>query len=294
MSHGPSPRGECDTTASVTPTVTVAHAGDPGSDVPRGPSRGGAPDDVRSMFTEYRATRCPELRNELVLRYLHLADRCARRYSHRGEPVADLVQVSRMALVRAVERFDPDRGVRFEAFASPTVLGEIRHHFRDNCWVVSVPRRAKDLRSQVFRTAEQIGQHLGRQPTAEEVADALGVETERVATTMETNRHYRAASWEALADSGSVEHPTSSGDGVPSDHAVLVRLDVANLLHELDERLQRIIVWRFYEECTQREIGERLGIGQVQVSRLLARAMEQLRSCVDDPSELVGDDVRTG
>lgn len=247
------------------------------------------PGEVRSLFAEYRATRSPDLRNQLVLKYLHVADRCARRYSHRGEPVADLVQVSRMALVRAVERFDPERGVRFEAFAAPTILGEIRHHFRDNCWVVSVPRRAKDLRSQVFRTAEQIGQHLGRQPTAEEVADALGLETERVTTTMETNRHFRAASWEAIADSGSrPEHPATSDGGAPSDQAALERLDVADLLRVLDERLQRIIVWRFYEECTQREIGERLGIGQVQVSRLLARAMEQLRSHVDDPSLLVG------
>lgn len=238
------------------------------------------PDDVHALFVRYRATRCPDLRNELVVRYLHLADMCARRYSHRGEPIADLVQVSRMALVRAVERFDPDRGVRFEAFASPTILGEIRHHFRDNCWVVSVPRRAKDLRSQVFRAAEQIGQHLGRQATAEEVAEALGLDAERVTTTMETNRHFRAASWEAIADSGvRAEHPADSDR--PSDQDALVRLDVANLLRELDERLQRIVIWRFYEECTQREIGERLGIGQVQVSRLLARAMAQLRSHAD-------------
>lgn len=253
------------------------------------------PDDVRQLFVDYRATRDPDLRNELVLRYLHLADRCARRYSHRGEPVADLVQVSRMALVRAVERFDPDRGVRFEAFASPTIIGELRHHFRDNCWVVSVPRRAKDLRSQVFRAAEQIGQHMGRQATSDEVADALGLEQEQVMMTMETNRHFRAASYEAVAEGGAhVERlATAPGSSDPSDRDALIRLDVVNLLEELDERLQRIIVWRFYEECTQREIGERLGIGQVQVSRLLARAMEQLRSNVDDPSVLAGVDERS-
>lgn len=265
---------------SPSTTATLPRAASPAaepSEAHRG--SGDGTDEVERSFVEYRATRDPQLRNRLVLAHLHLADRCARRYTHRGEPIADLVQVSRMALVRAVERFDPHRGVRFEAFAVPTILGELRHHFRDNCWVVSVPRRAKDLRSQVFRAAEQIGQHLGRQPTPAEIADALGIDEERVSTTIETNRHFRATSWEAIADAGvRAEFPVTSADVGPAEEDSPTRLDVANLLRGLDERLQRIVVWRFYEECTQREIGERLGIGQVQVSRLLARAMDQLRT----------------
>ena len=281
--------------ATLVPTLDRTHdrrlhaeRAAPSVDVTRDVTPGGdAAGELDRWFAEYRATRDPDLRNRLVLAHLHLADRSARRYTHRGEPIADLLQVSRMALVRAVERFDPDRGVRFEAFASPTILGELRHHFRDNCWVVSVPRRAKDLRSQVFRAAEQIGQHLGRQPTPAEIADALGIDEERVSTTIETNRHFRATSWEAIADAGvRAELPVVAGDAGSTDEDAPTRLDVANLLRGLDERLQRIVVWRFYEECTQREIGERLGIGQVQVSRLLARAMEQLRSRAGGRPEL--------
>lgn len=243
-------------------------------------------DQIDELFTRYRQTRDLATRNRLVELHLVTADRCARRYISRGEPIADLTQVAHMALVRAVERFDPARGVRFEAFAVPTILGELRHHFRDNCWIVSVPRRAKDLRSQVFRASEQISQQLGRQATTEEIAEALDLGPERVATTLESNRHYRATSWESLTEAR--DHVPTSGisptvDGTSDVSAQ--RVDLTQVIAELDGRLQQIVVWRFYEECTQREIGNRLGVGQVQVSRLLARALRQLRQQLDQTAD---------
>lgn len=235
-------------------------------------------DRIEAEFDRFRRTRDPVTRNRLVEVHLPLADRCARRYLHRGEPLADLMQVARMALVGAVERFDPDRGGRFESFAVPTILGELRHHFRDNCWFVSVPRPVKDLRTRVFRASEQIGQQLGRQPTTTEIAEAIGVPEERVAMTLDSNRHYRPASWESIIEQRGQSAPSvGSGSGDDVDDTSTDRVEVARTVANLDERLQQIVVWRFYEECTQREIGRRLGVGQVQVSRLLARALNELR-----------------
>jgi RNA polymerase sigma-B factor len=241
--------------------------------------------EVVDQFAEYRSSRDRKLRNRLVVRHMYIAERCARQYAHRGEPMADLLQVARMALIGAVERFDPDRDVSFETFAVPTVKGKLRHHFRDNCWSVSVPRTAKDLRSRVSRATEQLGQALGRQPTVVEIADACGVDVRQVRMTIEANKHYRVSSWESYRHDRDDPTTTSRSNDCldPSADDALGRAEAAACLSILDGRLQQIVRWRFYEECTQREIGARLGIGQVQVSRLLARALEQLRGYVAEP-----------
>lgn len=232
-------------------------------------------EDIDALFVEYHRTRCRDLRNRLVEAHLPIAERCARRYANRGEPLSDLLQVARMALVGAVERYDPARGIRFESFAVPTVLGKLRHHFRDSCWIVYVPRRDKDLRPQVFSARDQISQQLGRQPTAEEIAEALEIELDRVVATLESNGHFRAASYDAMPEHAEAVAPPPADE----DPARTVeRVDIVRLIDRLDERLRQIVVWRFYEQCTQREIGDRLGIGQVQVSRLLNRTLDLLRS----------------
>ena len=235
-----------------------------------------ADDDIDSMFVEYRRTRDRELRNRLVVIHLELADRCARRYVRRGEPLADLTQVARMALVRAIERFDPQRGSGFEAFAVPTITGELRHHFRDNCWAVSVPRSAKELRSRIQRASEQLGQDLGRQPTLDELAKALDIDRETVASTIDSNQCFRTSSLEPSGDDQVGIGARAPGPDDPAAEAA-DRVRATLSIQALDERLRRVVVWRFYEGCTQREIGDRLGVGQVQVSRLLARALAQLR-----------------
>jgi RNA polymerase sigma-B factor len=233
--------------------------------------------DVESMFVEYRRTHDRELRNRLAVIHLPIADRCARRYLQRGEPLADLTQVARMALVRAIERFDPDRGSGFEAFAVPTITGELRHHFRDNCWAVSVPRSAKELRSRVHRMTEQLAQHLGRQPSLDELAEALNVDRDTVASTIDSNQCYRTTSLEPAGDDHVSMGIRAPGPDDPAADDAADRVRAARSMESLDERLRLVVVWRFYEGCTQREIGDRLGVGQVQVSRLLAKAMKQLR-----------------
>jgi RNA polymerase sigma-B factor len=235
------------------------------------------PVDVDSMFAEYRRTRDRELRNRLAVIHLPLADRCARRYVRRGEPLSDLMQVARMALVRAIERFDPDRGSGFEAFAVPTITGELRHHFRDNCWAVSVPRSAKEMRSRVQGASEQLAQLLGRQPTLDELGEALNIDREIVASTIDSNQCYRTSSLEPSGDDQVSLGIRAPGPDDPAADDAADRIRATQSLQTLDERLQHVIVWRFYEGCTQREIGDRLGVGQVQVSRLLAKALAQLR-----------------
>jgi RNA polymerase sigma-B factor len=234
--------------------------------------------ETNELFREYHVSGGRDVRDRLVLEHMPIADRCARRYVRRGEPLADLVQVARMALVGAVERFDPERGSTFEAFAIPTVLGELRHHFRDNCWAISVPRRAKDMRSRVQRARDELSQQLGREPSFGEIAEVLEIDEDVVVTTIDSNRCYRT---EPLAPSGDefgvvgVRGSAEQDDPCADDATDRVRATAS--IRQLDRRLRRVVVWRFYEGLTQREIGDRLGVGQVQVSRLLSKALGQLR-----------------
>lgn len=237
-------------------------------------------DDTDALFEEFRRTRDPDVRNRLVERHLYIADRCAHRYRQRGEPLDDLRQVARVGLMNAVDRFDPDRNIKFETYAMPTVTGALRHHFRDNCWAVSAPRRAKELRSRVFRAVEGLSQQLGRQPEIAEIAESVDVDVDVVAETLDANQCFSTESWNP-ADDDVIDRTSSLASAVDPSSGAIDRVETASRLSRLDERLRRIVLWRFYEQCTQREIGERLGVGQVQVSRLLARAMAQLRAATD-------------
>ena len=237
-------------------------------------------EDVIARFREYRATGRRRVRDELIHDHMWIAKRCARRFANRGEPMDDLLQVALIGIVKAVERFDPELGHTFPAFATPTVTGELRRHFRDYTWDVRVPRRVKDLVGDLNATIGSLNQRLGRSPTMEEVARAMSVDVDVVLETMEGARGYRAASLDHAGHEDDTS--TTAGDKLASDdsdidHADL-RLSASKTVGRLDERSQAIIVWRFYEGCTQTEIGERLGIGQVQVSRLLRAALAELRS----------------
>ena len=229
------------------------------------------------LFLRYRETGSRALRNELVVRHQWLAERCAHRFRNRGEPHSDILQVAQLGLVKAVERFDPARGVSFAMFATPTITGEIKRHFRDHTWAVRVPRRSKDLIVTVREGTEALHQRLGRSPTVDEVAAHIGSDRETVLETMEASAAYRSSSIDQpvrgdatpMRDRLGVE----DGDLEAADVRVASRQAMANL----DERSREVLYWRFYEQCTQDEIGERLGIGQVQVSRLLRSLMKQLR-----------------
>jgi RNA polymerase sigma-B factor len=233
-----------------------------------------------ARFIEYRRTRDPQLRDQLILDHRWIAARSAQRFVGRGERFDDLEQVALVGLIKAVERLDPERDVAFSGYATPTIIGEIKRHFRDATWRVSVPRRPKELRTQVFAAVDTLHQRLGRSPNPDEISAHLGVERRDVLETIVANRVYRALSLDASSsESGDAVEGQYLARADSDDLASTVEHRVAALaaIGSLDARDRQIVYWRFFEECTQREIGDRLGIGQVQVSRLLRSALTQLR-----------------
>lgn len=229
-------------------------------------------------FREFRQTGDRALRNELVEDHLDLARREAMRFTRRGEPVDDLIQVARLGILKAIERFDPERGVPFAAFARPTVSGELRRHFRDLTWVVHVPRRAKDLHSGLSKASAALAVDLGRNPTATELADRVGASVDEVLEALELRSAYRPASFSAPIDpDGATIDPPSNDDDPDGLEGTIDSLTVRNLLAELDQRARTIVYLRYFGRLSQSEIAERVGISQVHVSRLLRSSLEQLR-----------------
>ena len=231
-------------------------------------------------FVEYRRTRDRNLRNELVEEHMRLAEFLARRFAHRGEPVDDLRQVALVGLLKAVERFEPDRELQFSSFAMPTILGELKRHFRDRGWAVRVPRRVQELHLELDRTIGALSQELGRPPTPREIAERAGVQEEDVLESMEASSLYRLPSLDGLRGGGADDSSSSPseriGDVDPEIAAVDDRVAVGELLAILPERERTIVYLRFFEGLTQSEIAEQIGISQMHVSRLLVRSLEKL------------------
>ena len=242
--------------------------------------RGGREDAsaTREKFVEYRRTRDRTLRNELVEEHMRLAEFLARRFVHRGEPLDDLRQVALVGLLKAVERFEPDRGLQFSSFAMPTIVGELKRHFRDRGWAVRVPRRVQELHLELDRTIAALSQELGRPPTPREIAARAGVQEEDVLESMEASSLYRLPSIDAIrsGDDAAGAPAERIGDVDPEMGAVDNRLAVGELLSLLPEREQTIVYLRFFEGLTQSEIAEHVGISQMHVSRLLVRSLETL------------------
>ena len=245
--------------------------------------------EIDARFAEYRDTRDRTIRNELVQDHMRLAEFLARRFTNRGEPLDDLRQVALVGLVKAVERFEPDRGLQFSSFATPTILGELKRHFRDKGWAVRVPRRVQELHLELDRTIGMLSQELGRPPTPREIAERAGVGEEEVLESMEASSLYRLSS----LDSG---RPDDDGGGSPSERvgesdieleAVENRVAVGELLSVLPAREQKIVYLRFFEGLTQSEIADQIGISQMHVSRLLVRSLETL----GQHASLVGGDA---
>jgi len=202
----------------------------------------------------------------------------ARRFSHRGESPDDLRQVALVGLLKAVERFEPDRGLQFSSFATPTITGELKRHFRDRGWAVRVPRRVQELHLELDRTVNDLSQELGRPPTPAEIAQRAGVLEEDVLESMEAGSLYRLASIDAGRPDD--ESGTSPAQRLGELDAELMAVDdrvaVGEMLSVLPEREQTIVYLRFFEGLTQSEIADRVGISQMHVSRLLSRSLETL------------------
>ena len=215
-------------------------------------------------------------RDRLVTEHLGLAEHLARRYANRGEPHDDLVQVASLALVRAADRYDPSLGYEFSTFATRTIVGELKHHFRDRGWSVKAPRQLQELYLEVNTTIGIMTQQLGRSPTVSEVAAACGRRDDEVLAALEAGQGYRAASLDAPSPSG--ESVLDVHEDVDNEVAsVDTRDELVSHLARLPRRERELVRLRFVDELSQTEIAERLGMSQMHVSRLLRRALEALR-----------------
>ncbi|MFI1471245.1 RNA polymerase sigma factor SigF [Streptomyces wuyuanensis] len=242
-----------------------------------------APDTADAFVRLARLAGGPEktaLRQELVSAWLPMADRLAGRYRNRGEALEDLRQVAALGLVKAVERYDPDRGGAFESFAVPTIDGEIKRHFRDHTWTVHVPRRVQDLRNRVRAARQELAQSVGgREPGAAEIARHTGLTEEEAGAGLEALGSYSALSLDAPVQGGEDGYSLADAMGGP-DPALDVVVDreaVRPRLDGLPDRERRILCLRFFRDMTQRRIAEDLGISQMHVSRLINRCCSRLR-----------------
>lgn len=221
-------------------------------------------------------------RDAIIGRCLPLADNIAARFRNRGESHEDLVQVARLGLVNAVKRFDPDCGSEFLSFAIPTIMGECRRHFRDHGWSLRVPRRLKDLNLRLNAAKAELAQELNRAPTASELAEQLGVDREDVVEGLIAANAYSARSIDAPVGSED-DGPTIAeriGDLDANVERVVDVETVRPLLAALPERERAVIVMRFFENMTQSQIAEQIGLSQMHVSRLLSRTLTTLRDQV--------------
>jgi len=234
---------------------------------------------LRQRFRDFEATGDRAIRDELIEAHLRLAEHLARRFNNRGVPLEDLVQVASLGLVKAVERFEPERGLEFSTFATPTIVGELKRHFRDKGWAVRVPRRIQELHVEVNSLVGTMTQRLGRSPTIEELARASSTSEEEVLEAMEAAQAYRSASIDAPTggDDSSLGLAGQLGDEDINLFAAENRMLVTSLVDTLPKREQLIMRLRFYEGMTQSQIADRLDISQMHVSRLLARSLGQLR-----------------
>ena len=236
-------------------------------------------DELRRKFAAFAESGDKDLRDELVAAHLGLAEYLARRFSNRGEPLDDLVQVASVGLLKAVDRFDPERGVEFSTYATHTVVGELKRHFRDKGWAVRAPRRMQELYLRLGKVVATLSQELGRSPTIPELANEAQVSEEEVLEALEAGQAYRFASLDA-PNPGEDDNETMAshlGEEDPQLVDAEHRATLSPLISRLPPREQTILHMRFFEGLTQSEIAQRLGISQMHVSRLLARSLAQLR-----------------
>lgn len=237
-------------------------------------------DEQRRKFKAFAESRDPTLRGELIETHLGLAEYLARRFSNRGEPLDDLVQVASLGLLKAVDRFDPAREVEFSTYATHTIVGELKRHFRDKGWAVRAPRRMQELYLRLGKTIETLSHEIGRSPTIAELAANAQVSEEEVLEALEAGQAYRFTSLDAPRpgddDSGSIgSHLGQEDTGLIDAER---RAELSPLLEMLSPREQTILQLRFFSGLTQSEIAAQLGISQMHVSRLLARSLAQLRA----------------
>ena len=235
----------------------------------------------REMFEQLAALEAgtsehEKIRAALIERHLPLVTFMARKFADRGEPLDDLIQVGTIGLIKAIDRFEISKGFEFSTFATPTIVGEIKRHFRDKTWAVRVPRRLQELGASVTKATNELTQKLDRSPTPKEIAKHLGITVDEVAEALESNSAYSTISLDITSDTS-----TSIGDSFGAlDEAlegVEYRESLKPLLAQLEDREKRILQMRFFENLSQSQIATELGISQMHVSRILNKVLSHLR-----------------
>lgn len=239
---------------------------------------------THELFRLYKEKGDEEARDQLIVSHLNLARFLASKFKNRGEPLDDLVQVGTIGLIKAIDRFDPERGLEFTTYATPTILGEIKRHFRDKGWSIRVPRRLQELSAKVNQATDELTVELQRSPSVEEIAAKLGVGAEEILEAMESSGAYTSVSLEAGGSSeddeapalidrlGSVDEDLDASDD---------RMVIDDAISDFSPREQEIVRMRFIDGLTQVEIAKRLGVSQVQVSRLLRRTLRKIQDKID-------------
>lgn len=241
---------------------------------------------TKELFKRYKETGDEPAREQLVLAHLNLARFLASKFKNRGESLDDLVQVATIGLIKAIDRFDISRGLEFTTFATPTIMGEIKRHFRDKGWSVRVPRRLQELSAKVTQVSDKLTEKLQRSPSVDEIAQALGVSVDEVLEAMESAHAYTSVSLDV--PQGDDDDGTQSSTVI--DKYALVdedlessddRIVLEQAIKDFSEREQQIIRMRFLEGFTQVEIAQKLQISQVQVSRLLRKTLQKFQEKLD-------------
>jgi RNA polymerase sigma-B factor len=224
----------------------------------------------------------PGVRDELIERYLPLAESLARRYQHSGQPLDDLVQVASIGLLKAVDRFDPERGVTFESYAIPTILGELKRYHRDQGWSVRMPRRLQEHTLLIKDAVPLLAQDLGRSPTITEIARHAQLSEEEVLEAMDAQDAYASISLDAPIDEDSDSSTLSDRLATDVEEYEIAEewAEFEPHLNALPDRERKILVLRFFRDWTQSQIAEELGISQMHVSRLLSQTLQKLREAV--------------
>lgn len=241
-------------------------------------------DRTRELFRRFKEQGDAEARDQLIVNHINLVRFLASKFKNRGESLEDLIQVGTIGLIKAIDRFDPDRGLEFTTYATPTIMGEIKRHFRDKGWSVRVPRRLQELSAKVNQATDELTNQLQRSPSVAEIADYLGSSVDEVLEAMESSSAYSSVPLEGGGSGEDDESPsvidhyaTEDPDLAASDDRIVLEQAIA----DFSPREQEIIRMRFEQGLTQVEIAEREGISQVQVSRLLRRALRRLQDKID-------------
>lgn len=246
---------------------------------------------TRELFRRFKEEGDMDAREKLVMSHLNLVRFIANKFKNRGEPIDDLIQVGYLGLLKAIDRFDPSRGLEFTTFATPTIMGEIKRHFRDKGWSVRVPRRLQELSAKVNQTTDTLTSQLQRSPTIAEIADYLDATVDEVLEAMESSSAYSSVSLEAPSGADDDDTPSVIDRYATEDSDLAFtddRIIIEEALASFSPRERDVIEMRFLKGMTQIEIAEKLGISQVQVSRLLRRTLKKIQDKIDPEGVMTG------